>query len=142
MTANGGDILEHRDLPLVEQTSDYDARYSWRLQTAGNRLVLAVAGRVAQSPSRAFAASADAIIADLSARRVVIDFAGCEYIASGALSYLVRFFKAAVGHGGHVLAVSPNDHVRGLMQVLGIDAFLLAVDDDATADKYFEAQDL
>jgi anti-anti-sigma factor len=142
MNADRRTQLSHSDLPLVEQGSDYDSRYSWRLEAVHDRLVLQVAGRVAQAPSKAFSGTAEQVVKDLAARRVVIDFMNCEYIASGAISYLVRYFKVAVGVGGHVLAVSPNEHVRGLMNLLGINAFLLTVDDDEAAERYFEAQEL
>ena len=132
--------VKHPELPLEEQGADYDDRFTWRIEGQADRLVMVLQGRVARGPRYDFVEAGRRILSSLEEPRVVVDLTACDHISSGALSYLVRFFKEATEGGGQVLGVGASNHVRGLMKLLGIDAFLLMVDDHAAADRYFEVQ--
>lgn len=129
-------------LPLHVEGEDYDARYRWSLETRDGVLVLGVHGRVTQPVPESFSKRADAILKDVDTKRVVIDFSGCDNISSGAFGYLVRFFRATTSRGAQVLAVAPNERVRSLMRVLGLDAFLLTVPDHRSALRFYESQEI
>ncbi|MDA3960983.1 MAG: STAS domain-containing protein [Planctomycetota bacterium] len=141
MSGSTDQSLPHAELPLIEQGVDYDARYSWRLEQRDRFVVLTVAGRVSKAPSIPFSEKADAVLNTEKPQRLMVDFSACEHISSGALGYLVRFFRTSASFGGQVLGVAPNDHVRGLMNVLGMDAFLFTVTSWDMAERFFAAQE-
>lgn len=53
---------------------------------------------------------------------LVFDFAGVEYIASSGLRVLLSAQKAMSAKSGKMLVVHPNEMVRGVFEVTGLDA--------------------
>ena len=135
--ANAHDFVS---LPLREDGTDYDARFFWQLEKRDYAFALVIGGRVTRSVSDEFNELTSDALRQRDPERVVIDFSATEHISSTALSYLVQFFKLATSLGAQVVAISPSDHVRGLMQVLGMDGFLLSLDTEAQAREYFASQ--
>ena len=53
---------------------------------------------------------------------LVFDFGGVEYIASSGLRVLLSAQKAMSAKGGRMLVAHPNEMVRGVFEVTGLDA--------------------
>ena len=141
MSVCGDDNVSEREpsLPIEDTGTDFDARFAWTFTSRDDCLVLALIGRIGNPPSPTFTEQVERVLAARRPDRLLIELDACQHIASGALGYLVRFFRAATAHGGQVLGVGANRHVRGLIGVLGIDSFLLLVDDRDTALRFFRA---
>jgi len=127
-------------LPLVEDGAEFDGRYRWSLAEGLGGLCLRIEGHASRAPRETFVRDVEAVIAAGRTRRLVIEFTDCAYMASAAFGFVVRVFRYATTQGYQVLAVAPSESVRGLMQVLGIDGFLLVVEDLQTAEAFFDAQ--
>lgn len=142
MSVSGGDDASDREpcLPIEDSGIDFDAQFSWTFTSRNDCLALALVGRIGNPPSPTFTEQVERVLGIRRPGRLLIELDACQHIASGALGYLVRFFRAATAHGGQVLGVGANRHVRGLIGVLGIDSFLLLVDDHDTAERFFRAQ--
>ena len=52
---------------------------------------------------------------------LVFDFAGLEYIASSGLRVLLGAQKEMSAKGGRMLVANPNEMVRGVFEVTGLD---------------------
>jgi anti-sigma B factor antagonist len=52
---------------------------------------------------------------------LVFDFAGLEYIASSGLRVLLGAQKEMSAKGGKMLVANPNEMVRGVFEVTGLD---------------------
>lgn len=127
-------------LPCVEDGREFDARYLWHLDSGCGGLFLKVTGRASRAPLEDFAGCVEHQVHIATSRRMVIDLSACESMSSSAFGFVVRIFRYATVRDMQVLAVAPNDAIRGLMQVLGIDGFLLIVSDLDMAERFFEAQ--
>lgn len=81
------------------------------------KLTLAVAGRLDTntSPELEEAVQLDGV------EELVFDFAGLEYIASSGLRVLLGAQKAMMAKGGRMLVANPNEMVRGIFEVTGLD---------------------
>lgn len=71
---------------------------------------------------------------------VAIDLRGCDYLSSGAISFLVNVFHEALDRGQQVVMLQPPDKVRKLIDILGLNHFFLIVEDDVTAIAYLNEQ--
>lgn len=82
------------------------------------KLTLAVAGRLDTntSPELEAAVKLDGV------QELVFDFAGLEYIASSGLRVLLGAQKKMAAKSGKMLVANPNDMVRGVFEVTGLDA--------------------
>ena len=81
------------------------------------KLTLAVAGRLDTntSPELEAAVKLDGV------EELVFDFAGLEYIASSGLRILLGAQKTMSAKGGKMLVANPNEMVRGVFEVTGLD---------------------
>ena len=82
------------------------------------KLTLALAGRLDSntSPDLEAAVKLDGV------DELVFDFAGLEYIASSGLRVLLGAQKAMAAKGGRMLVANPNEMVKGVFEVTGLDA--------------------
>lgn len=80
------------------------------------RLTLKVGGRLDTntSPDLESALKYDGV------SEVVFDFSGLEYISSAGLRVLMTAQKTMAAAGGKVLVTSPNDMVRGVLDMTGL----------------------
>lgn len=81
------------------------------------KLTLTVTGRLDTntSPELETAVQLDGV------EELVFDFAGLEYIASSGLRVLLGAQKAMLAKGGRMLVANPNEMVRGVFEVTGLD---------------------
>ena len=82
------------------------------------KLTLALAGRLDSntSPDLEAAVKLDGV------DELVFDFAGLEYIASAGLRVLLGAQKEMSAKGGKMLVANPNEMVKGVFEVTGLDA--------------------
>ncbi|MBR3582467.1 MAG: STAS domain-containing protein [Kiritimatiellae bacterium] len=82
------------------------------------KLTLALSGRLDTntSPDLEAALKLDGV------DELVFDFGGVEYIASSGLRVLLSAQKAMSAKGGRMLVAHPNEMVRGVFEVTGLDA--------------------
>ena len=71
---------------------------------------------------------------------VAIDLRGCDYLSSGAISFIVNVFHEALNRGQQVVILQPPEKVRKLIDILGLHHFFLMVEDEFTAIAYLEEQ--
>lgn len=71
---------------------------------------------------------------------VAIDLHGCDYLSSGAISFIVNVFHEAINRGHQVVIVQPPEKIRKLIDILGLNHCFLMVEDEATAVAYLKAQ--
>lgn len=85
------------------------------------KLTLAVTGRLDTntSPELEAAVKLDGV------EELVFDFAGLEYIASSGLRVLLGAHKAMSEKGGRMLVANPNEMVRGVFEVTGLDSIFV-----------------
>lgn len=81
------------------------------------KLTLAVSGRLDTNTSPELEAAVQLDGVD----ELVFDFAGLEYIASSGLRVLLGAQKTMSAKGGRMLVAHPNDMVRGVFEVTGLD---------------------
>lgn len=81
------------------------------------KLTVTVGGRLDTntSPDLAAALKLDGV------EELVFDFAGLEYIASSGLRVLLGAQKEMSAKGGKMLVANPNEMVRGVFEVTGLD---------------------
>ena len=53
-------------------------------------------------------------------KEVVFDFSALEYISSAGLRILMMAQKALMATGGQVVVASPNEMVRGVLEMTGL----------------------
>ena len=82
------------------------------------KLTLALSGRLDTntSPDLEAALKLDGV------DELVFDFGGVQYIASSGLRVLLSAQKAMSAKGGRMLVAHPNEMVRGVFEVTGLDA--------------------
>ena len=54
-------------------------------------------------------------------REIVFDFSGLEYISSAGLRVLMTAHKAMMACGGKMSVRNPNDIVKGVFEITGMD---------------------
>jgi anti-sigma B factor antagonist len=83
----------------------------------GEKLTLKVVGRLdtVTSPDLDAAVKLDGV------KEVVFDFAGLEYISSAGLRVLMTAHKAMMACGGKMSVRNPNDIVKGVFEITGMD---------------------
>lgn len=59
-------------------------------------------------------------------RKVVIDLGGVTFLDSMGLSVLIQGKRSVEGNGGRLAIVNPGDRVRHVLQLAGVDEYLLA----------------
>ena len=82
------------------------------------KLTLALAGRLDSntSPDLEAAVKLDGV------DELVFDFAGLEYIASAGLRVLLGAQKKMAAKGGKMLIANPNEMVKGVFGMTGLDS--------------------
>ena len=81
------------------------------------KLTLAVGGRLDTNTSPELEAAVKLDGVD----ELVFDFAGLEYIASAGLRVLLGAQKEMSAKGGKMVVANPNEMVRGIFEVTGLD---------------------
>ena len=78
---------------------------------------------------------ASAVTETLAGRgvRVLLDFAEVTFIDSSGLGMLVKAHREAADAGSAFAVVSPSDHTRKLIRVLGLDQLLSIYDSSVEA---------
>jgi len=127
-------------LPIRYDGNEYDDRFYWVLEGRDGTLVLSIVGRATHPVSEEFADQVKAVLTQVVSKRLLIDMRDCEQIASASLGFLVQIFRQAVRLGFQPVGICPQANIRKLMDVLGMSDFLLLVDDEETAEKFFSAQ--
>ena len=82
------------------------------------RLTLAVAGRLDTNT----APQLEAEVKLDGVTEVVFDLAGLEYVSSAGLRVFMATHKAMAACGGAMKVRAPNEMVRGVFQITGLDA--------------------
>lgn len=85
---------------------------------SGGKLTLNVEGRLDTNTS----AELEAELKYDGVSEVVFDFSGLEYISSAGLRVLMTAQKTMAAAGGKVLVVSPNDMVKGVLDMTGLSS--------------------
>ena len=57
--------------------------------------------------------------------KLVFDFSGLEYISSAGLRILIAAQKAMCANGGSLEIVGPNEAVRSVFEITGLDSVLV-----------------
>ncbi len=57
--------------------------------------------------------------------KLVFDFSGLEYISSAGLRILIAAQKAMSANGGSLEIVGPNEAVRSVFEITGLDSVLV-----------------
>ena len=85
------------------------------------------------------ARSAVCELADSARIQLVLDLSAVEFLDSSGLSVLVYALKATQKRGGIAVLLSPNDHVRSLIELTRLHQIFEIYDDLATAIARFDA---
>jgi anti-sigma B factor antagonist len=59
---------------------------------------------------------------------MIIDLSGVEFIDSSGLHLLLQTHQALHGAGATLVLIAPNEPVKGLLTLTGLDRYLTAVD--------------
>jgi len=111
----------------------HDERYEMFLQRRDDLICLVVAGKVLQPVPSEFSKRLESIFARTTDAKVIIDLTSCTYLASAALGFLVEFFHIVTSNGASVVLMRPNDRVRAIISLLGLNQFFTLVPDEAGA---------
>lgn len=102
-----------------------------RIETGAPVPVLELSGRIDGAAERAlldaWAAAAD------GASRVVLDFAGTDYIDSTGLAVIVQILAMARAQGCEVHAIGLSEHYREIFEITRLSDFVTLHHDRATA---------
>lgn len=90
-----------------------------KTETEPHETTITVKGCLDTAATPEFASAVDAV--EGTARVLVFDFSGLEFIASSALRKLVSVDKALTAAGGEVVLTGLNDVVRDVFDVTGLD---------------------
>lgn len=82
------------------------------------KLTLALSGRLDTNTSPDLEAATKVLD---GVEELVFDFAGLEYIASSGLRVLLSAQKEMSAKGGRMVVANPNDMVRGVFEMTGLD---------------------
>lgn len=97
-------------------------------QTHENALVLAPAGRLDSNTSEIFERQLMARV-DAGNTRLVVDFAGLEYISSAGLRVLLMLAKRLKSEGGRFALCRLRAPIREVLEISGFIPLLTVVDD-------------
>ncbi|MEW5735664.1 MAG: STAS domain-containing protein [Thermodesulfobacteriota bacterium] len=86
-------------------------------------LVFAVAGRLDSNTSPAFEQKIMEAIGK-GEIKVVVDFAGLDYIASAGMRVVLKAAKELKQKGGAIVLCSLKDYVKEVFEIAGFDSFL------------------
>ncbi len=117
-----------------------DPNYSIRLEERAGCLFLVVSGRVLQPIPDEFCNRFAQLMDGRAPPRAIIDLRQCLYLSSSVFGTLMEFFKAATDHQGQVLVLGPNQRIRAMLRVIGLDVFMLEVETEEMAIHYFHEQ--
>lgn len=115
----------------------HDERYSLSLERRGDGLFLVVVGKVMQPIPAEFSDRLRGVFTKSNGANTVIDLTHCTYLASAALGFLVEFFHIVTSNGARVVLMKPNDRVRAIIGLLGLNQFFTLVEDEAAARAAF-----
>jgi anti-sigma B factor antagonist len=62
-------------------------------------------------------------------KRIVLDFAGLDYISSAGLRAMLSALKSAKNGGGNLVLVKTNDRIRDTLSLVGFQTLFLQFDD-------------
>ncbi len=117
-----------------------DPNYTIRLDERGGCLFLVVTGRVLQPIPDEFCDRFAHLMDGREPPRAIIDLRQCQYLSSSVFGTLMEFFKAATDHKGQVLVLGPNQRIRAMLRVVGLDVFMLEVETEDMAIRFFHEQ--
>lgn len=97
----------------------------------GDALVARLAGDLTIVNAPELRVAIGQLIDDHRPQKLVLNFSGVRYIDSGALGVLIESRKAMTRIGGLVYLTALGAEVRGLIEIMKLDAvFEIAEDDD------------
>jgi anti-anti-sigma regulatory factor len=106
---------------------NYDERYKMFLEHRNGYVFLVVVGRVLQPLPHEFSIRIEKVFEKVPNAKVVID------LSSSALGFLVDFFNVSTSAGARVVILKPNDRVRAVIGLLGLDKFFSLVNSEQEA---------
>ena len=118
-----------------------DHRYTMRLDLRQGCAFLVITGTVLQGIPDEYVARFSAIFDGTGMRRAVLDLTACDYLCSGAVGFLVEWFRRANATGSQVLMLRPKDRIRRVVEILGLTDFFLMVEDEGMAIEYYREQE-
>jgi len=131
------------DLLAQARVERHEGQTSFTLELAYrvNCLFLVIKGKVLMPiiPDE-FIATVRRLMTEGGGDGVAIDLRECTYFSSGAISFIVTVFRDAIDCGQQVVIVEPPTKARKIIEILGLNACFLMVEDEATAIAYLEAQ--
>jgi anti-anti-sigma factor len=66
-------------------------------------------------------------------RKVVVDFAGVDFLASIGVRVLVKAARSIGNKGGKIALFAPNEAARKVLASTGADTIIIVTDDEAAA---------
>lgn len=111
----------------------HDERYQMFLEHRNGFLFLVVVGRVLQPVPDEFSDRIKQVFKKVPNAKVVVDLTKCDYLASAALGFLVDFFNVSTSTGARVVMLKPNDRVRAIVGLLGLNQFFSLVNSEQEA---------
>lgn len=111
----------------------HDERYQMFLEHRNGYLFLVVVGKVLQPVPDEFSDRIKQVFEKVPNAKVVVDLTRCDYLASAALGFLVDFFNVSTATGARVVMLKPNDRVRAIVGLLGLNQFFLLVETEQEA---------
>ena len=101
----------------------HDERYQMFLENRNDYVFLVVVGRVLQPMPHEFSIRIKKVFEQVPNAKVVIDLTKCDYLSSSALGFLVDFFNVSTALGARVVMLKPNERIRAIIGILGLDKF-------------------
>lgn len=101
--------------------------------------ILVLTGRLDSSTAPALDAELDRILARTSARRLVFDLGGLDYLSSAGIRCFIRARKAIEPAGGRVAVVNPQPGVRKVLDIVKAIPSAGIFKDVAELDEYLDA---
>jgi anti-anti-sigma factor len=112
----------------------HDEGFSLTLeQRSAGYIALVVSGKLLTPVPDSFTRRALSALRHAGSPHVVVDLSRCDYLASSALGFLVDFFHACGQANMPVVVMQPNDRVRAIIGLLGLNQFLPLADNEANA---------
>ncbi len=132
------DAISSEDLNRLMQEARWegprhDERYQMYLENRNGFLCLVVVGKVLQPVPDEFSARIKQVFERVPNAKVVVDLTKCDYLASAALGFLVDFFNVSTATGARVVMLKPNDRVRAIVGLLGLNQFFSLVNSEQEA---------
>lgn len=117
----------------------HDDRYQMYIESRSGYLFLVVVGKVLQPVPDEFSTRIKSVLNHVTNAKVVVDLSKCDYLASAALGFLVDFFHFSTASGARVVMYKPNDRVRAIVGLLGLNQFFTLVDTEEAAFALLDA---